>query len=332
MAKLYLIEAAGTSPYENLALESCLMETVTSDAVILYLWQNFRTVVIGKNQNAWAECRVEELERDGGSLARRPSGGGAVFHDLGNLNFSFVAMGDHYNVGRQLDVLIAAVRCFGIRAERSGRNDVLAGERKFSGNAFSSRGERHTHHGTIMVDVDTGELAKYLSVSPLKLKSKGVSSVKSRVCNLIELCPDITVPGIKKAMTAAFSEVYDSDVERIGIENVDAVRLEELTARYSSSEWKFGKRMPFTVQLEERFDWGSFTLQLWVQDGRVKEAICFTDALDVELTEGLNEAVTDRRYTKQALSEAVLELGEIKAARQGPLQDIARWLDNHAGL
>ena len=127
------------------------------------------------------------MERDHVALARRPSGGGAVFHDLGNLNFSFFLPRGEYDVQRQLRVVLSAVRAFGVEAEMTGRNDLTAGGRKFSGNAFRFVHDRALHHGTLLVRADMARGEKYLSVSPEKLKSKGVASVRARVVNLAEL-------------------------------------------------------------------------------------------------------------------------------------------------
>ena len=134
--KLYIYESTGVDPYENIATEKYLLENVQAGSCILYLWQNKNTVVIGRNQNAWAECRTSLLEQEGGKLARRLSGGGAVYHDLGNLNFTFLTCEDEHNIDRQLSVIQEACKRLGIETEKSGRNDLLASGHKFSGNAF----------------------------------------------------------------------------------------------------------------------------------------------------------------------------------------------------
>ncbi|WP_205124845.1 lipoate--protein ligase family protein, partial [Akkermansia muciniphila] len=184
MIKPYFVAAPGTDPVENLALEAALLEQVLEGECILYLWQNQCTLVIGRNQNCQRECRLQLLEGDGGTLVRRLSGGGAVYHDLGNLNFTFLAREPVFHVAKQLSVILQAVQSLGINAQVSGRNDLTIEGRKFSGNAFYQMGERRYHHGTILVDVDGAKLKRYLNVSPEKLRSKGVQSVQSRVCCL----------------------------------------------------------------------------------------------------------------------------------------------------
>ena len=231
---LYIATASGTNPYANLALEEALLNAVLPGECILYLWQNQNTVVIGRNQNSRRECRVEALERDGGFLARRLSGGGAVFHDLGNLNFTFLVHREDYSVPRQLDVILRAVQALGIQAEKSGRNDLTAGGRKFSGNAFYSSGGRCYHHGTILIDVDAEKMSHYLHVSAGKLQFKGVPSVRSRVVNLVELVPGITVETVRQALTAAFGEVYHGTPLPFPTERLAGEELRRLEEKFAS--------------------------------------------------------------------------------------------------
>ena len=152
----------GHDPYENLALEQRLLETVEEDCSILFLWQNARTVVIGRNQCAWKECRIEALEQSGGHLARRQSGGGAVFHDLGNLNFTFLSHTTDADVSRQMEVILRACARFGIQGQVSGRNDLTVRDRKFSGSAFFSHQGRSFHHGTLLLEADTGDIVDFM--------------------------------------------------------------------------------------------------------------------------------------------------------------------------
>lgn len=304
-----LYESGSHDPYYNLAVEQHLLETVGEGTCILYLWQNQNTVVIGKNQNAWKECRTTLLEQEGGHLARRLSGGGAVFHDLGNLNFTFLVPQADYDLDRQLTVIQEAVRSLGIQAERSGRNDVLAEGRKFSGNAFYKNGIQAYHHGTLLVDVDTQRMSRYLNPSKAKLQSKGVDSVRSRVVNLRELNPDITIPGLKAALAEAFSRVYGLPLAQIAPETLDAGAIEALRRRNESWEWLYGKKIPFTFDCEGRFPWGGVQIQAQVENGVVRQAKIYTDAMDCFLAPRLEQALTGCRFSREALSQRIAAAG-----------------------
>lgn len=294
-------------PYHNLALEEYLTETVEEGACILYLWQNQHTVVIGRNQNAWQECRTTELERDGGHLARRLSGGGAVYHDLGNLNFTFCVRTADYDLRRQQSVLIEACRLLGISAELSGRNDLLADGRKFSGNSFYSHHGRSFHNGTLLVNVDMANLGKYLAPSQAKLASKGVSSVRSRVVNLSELAPGLTVEDVASAMRTAFETVYALPVQTLHEERFDQDELARLRARFASYDWVYGKSIPFTFSCARRFAWGEVTIALAVEGGVCADAAVYTDALDGAFASPLADALRGCRFAVEALCARVNE-------------------------
>jgi len=298
----------GTSfdPYYNLAAEQVLLEQVRDGEIILYLWQNRHTVVIGRNQNAWKECRTEKLAADGGFLARRLSGGGAVYHDLGNLNFTFLMKEADHDVDRQLSVIMKAVGRYGITAEKSGRNDVLAAGRKFSGNAFYSSRGQYYHHGTLLVDADMEMLGRYLAPSKAKLAGKGVDSARGRVVNLRELAPDMTVDGLGAAMEDAFQEVYGLRAGRIAPEETDAEKLRAYRERNCSNDWLYGRRIPFSFSCGERFPWGGIELELQVDGGLVQGCSVYTDAMDHRLADELRKGMTGCSFSADALCCAVL--------------------------
>ena len=230
--KLLYLCTDNTDPYHNLALEQYLTDTVPADTCILYLWQNRHTVVIGRNQNAWQECRTALLEQDGGKLSRRLSGGGAVYHDMGNLNFTFSLPTAEYDLHRQQRVIVEACRSLGIEASFSGRNDILAAGRKFSGNSFYHHNGCSFHNGTLLVSVDMANLGKYLTPSQRKLQSKGVASVPSRVVNLSELHPGLRISQMQQAMAQAFADVYGLPVTTITESQLDASEIEARRMRF----------------------------------------------------------------------------------------------------
>lgn len=301
--KLTLCISESLDPYYNMATERHLTETVGDDEVVLYLWRNQRTVVIGRNQNCWAECRVSTLEADGGHLARRLSGGGAVYHDAGNLNFTFAATTANYDVARQCSVIAAAVGRFGIQAEVSGRNDILAAGAKFSGNAFWCFGDRRYHHGTILIKTDTEAMSRYLSVPADKLKAKGVASVRSRVVNLSSLSEDINVDTMTSALAAAFGEVYGLPVSARPMPT-DTV-LAPIRAEFASPDWKYSRTPEFSHKISDRFPWGGITLELDVREGHVVDCEVFSDALDAEYIASLASRLRGCLYNARALSVAL---------------------------
>ena len=305
ITKVALYEGVSHDPHYNLAVEQYLLESVEEGQCILYLWQNQNTVVIGRNQNPWKECRTALLDEEGGKLARRLSGGGAVFHDLGNLNFTFLMPQGDYDLERQLDVIQLAVQSLDIPAERSGRNDILSGGRKFSGNAFYKHNGKAYHHGTLMLDVDKDKLGRYLNPSRAKLQSKGVDSVRSRVVNLKELNPDITVELLKKGLTAAFVQVYGCPLSVMKEDQLDGDRIDKITERNRSWEWNFGQKLPFTFEIEERFRWGGIQVQLLVEEGIIQKAKFYSDAMDDALVPRWEKAVTGCRFDQLSLTAAL---------------------------
>ena len=245
---LLTYESGSFDPFLNLATEQHLLDTVEGGCCLLYLWQNQNTVVIGKNQNPWAECRASLLESEGGHLARRLSGGGAVFHDLGNLNFTFLVPTEDYDLGKQQRVLLEACQSFGIPAELSGRNDLTADGRKFSGNAFYHNGPRSYHHGTLLVNVDGEKLSRYLTPTRAKLEAKGVPSVRSRVVNLMELCPSLSIDGLKKALVEAFEKVYGLKSAPRILTEADTARIGSLREQYASRSRSISTRASSKMQ------------------------------------------------------------------------------------
>ena len=314
--RLTLALGPGSYPYPNFGMEEYLLYHVEEEECILYLWQNEKTVVIGRNQNAWKECRREELEAAGGHLVRRLSGGGAVFHDLGNLNFTFITRKDNYDVTKQTEVILRAVKKLGVNAERTGRNDITVDGRKFSGNAYYETGDFCYHHGTILLSVDKEEMARYLNVSREKLRSKSVDSVKSRVANLIEFVPDLTVRRMRDSLEESFGEVYGLPAGPFPPERLCEDEVRERTERFASWEWKYGRKIPFEHEMEHRYAWGGIQMQFHVDEGRIKDVNVFSDAMDQELIGNLAEKLRDCPYEENAMCAAVEKVGTKESMRQ----------------
>lgn len=330
-----IIRTESLDPWWNLAIEEYLLERVEPGHCILYLWQNENTVVIGRNQNPWRECKTELLESEGGKLARRLSGGGAVYHDLGNLNFTFVAGEGVYDQDKQTGVILDAVHRLGIHAEKTGRNDITADGRKFSGNAFCVRKKSAYHHGTLLVSSDLEKLSRYLQVSVEKMRSKGIESVQSRVVNLSGLKPGLTVQDMAEAMVASFRAAYGCNT---GVENCiqeekeGRAAIEELYCKYSSWSWRYGETPGFDVDIETRFSWGGVQLGFKLESGMVKEARAYSDAMDAEFIAQLPCLFAGCAFSSRELSGRLREAaGEHMAGngdRRPMMEDLAEWLES----
>ncbi len=303
--------ARGTDPYRNLAIEKHLMDTLPEETAILYLWQNSHTIVVGRNQNPWHECRVNEFLESGGRIARRLSGGGAVYHDMGNLNFTFILPKTEFDVPKQLGVIRMAVGAFELEAYHSGRNDLLIGERKFSGNAFYKAGHSAYHHGTLLVDCDMNVLSSYLTANKSKLQTHGVQSVASRVVNLKTLNPEVTIDALERELFRAFSLTYRHSPAVLDEMMLDQPTLDSVAAQFSDPEWIYPQALPYTFTVEERFPWGGVTVKLLVENGVIKNAKLFTDAMEAGLFTVLEQALTGCPYLISAINDrmrAKLEL------------------------
>ena len=320
--KLCYIIADGTVPYDNQALEESLLASVVKDECCMYLWQNRKTVVIGRNQNAWQECDCERLQEDGGYLARRLSGGGAVFHDEGNLNFTFVTDSRNYDVEKQTGVILQAVRKLGIPAERTGRNDITANGRKFSGNAYFKQNMFCLHHGTLLLRSSSAEIERYLTVSKEKLQSKSVASVRSRVVNLCEFLPQITTEMMRESLLESFGELYGLPFQQFDRQRLDPEVLRMSTERFASWNWKYGRKISFTCENRKRFVWGEVTVQLRIDGGYIADAALWSDALDTDFIPTAETVLKGAVFSRVDISDKLSDLPADTELQQQEKNDI----------
>lgn len=334
---VHIVHSLCTDPYRNLAFEEALLTSLPEDAGVLFLWQNRDTVVIGLNQNPWAECNLAQMEADGVLLTRRITGGGAVFHDIGNLNFSFILPNRHYDVARQGRIIVDALGRLGIMAEVSGRNDITADGRKFSGNAFSIKKTHSLHHGTLLIGADMSRLSAYLNVSADKLQVKGVKSVRARVINLAEINPEVTVDRVRESVAAAFADMFGkpggeewSDLTSGKLPQFgDAAfraDLDRITERNASWDWRFGKTHAFTATFASRFAWGGVSIGLVVTGARVEKAIVHSDSLVETLMPRMAEVLAGADFHPGALAAALRTVTPHADAERDILTSLADWL------
>lgn len=311
-------------PWRNLSAEE-LMFDAPGEGMTLYLWQNAHTVVIGRNQNAWKECRTPLLEEEGGRLARRTTGGGAVFHDLGNLNFTFACKREMYDLARQTSVILAAVRSLGVDAAFTGRNDIATADgAKFSGNAFRFSKTSALQHGTLLVSADMEMLARYLAPSQEKLRAKGVESVRARVTNLNVYGAHIDIASVRNAVVEAFENEYGA-YETLAVSSLGEADIEKLHQRHASWEWRMGATPQFDISLETRFPWGCVEVQLEVEQGFVRRAAIYSDAMDEAFIARVAPALEGTKLEGSALARAVKK---IEAQNMELSTDIGEWLSS----
>lgn len=301
MLKFYISNCV--NPYINLATEKYLFDRVEDDSCILYLWQNQNTVVIGKNQNALVECRTELLREEGGMLARRLSGGGAVFHDLGNLNFTFLCSAENFDIGRHMRVIKEACALAGIDAEISGRNDILTNGKKFSGNAFYHSSGHSYHHGTLLICADMDKMQRYLTPPSAKLVAKGIKSVKSRVVNLAELSPGLTCEAMKDYLLSAFQAVYGMPL--FSYTDIDEDKISAITDQYSSPDYIYGSPFPFDISIQGQLSLGNVELQIRVEHDIIHGIQVYTDALDETLPQKIKLALMGVPFKSDSMSYAL---------------------------
>lgn len=250
-----IVDLDCTDIFHHLAMEEHLLDAVDTQEV-LYLWRSAPAVVIGRNQNPWREVAEFALAEQGVTFARRLSGGGAVYHDLGNLNYTFVRQRDRYDVDSQSAVLVRALASLGITATVGKRHELLVREAKISGTAFRIRRDAAFHHGTLLVNADLGALQRCLEPAEISITTRGVRSVPSPVVNLCELRSDLSCAMLASAIVAAANcELRKPQIP---------VELPERVARYRSWEWRFAQTPRFCVTLE-----GGATIM--VEHGRIAE-------------------------------------------------------------
>lgn len=285
--KLLLLQSPRFNPYENLAIESVLMKTCPEDTLIFYLWQNAHTVVIGKHQHASSEVFMTKALEDQVTIARRSSGGGAVYHDLGNLNFTFIAHDPLFSIPKQMEMIASALNELGIPAIVNGRNDIEVEGSKVSGNAFAHQGTTHLHHGTLLVNVDKSALGKYLNVNPKKLKRKNVASVSARIQNLSEFKP-LTLPDLIDHLFRSVRQYANTQGEWLDFDQLDA---QSEIKQYSNTDFIMGQDLKSRFRFEECFDFGCLRWDFESENGLITQSKLYSDALDTQWVEDMEHWV-----------------------------------------
>ncbi len=312
MEKIVYIENNSTDPAYNLALEEYVFDCLPGDRNYFWLWQNDRTVVVGKHQNTVEEINQDYVKKNDIHVVRRLSGGGAVYHDLGNVNFTFIADAgnvEQLNLSAFCEPVVKTLKKMGVAAEVSGRNDITIDGKKFSGNSQYIKQGRIMHHGTLMFDSDLSVVSRALQVSKDKYTSKGFRSVASRVTNIRPYVdPAMNMEQFRSLLKSHILE--NMEVEVYSLTRTDRKEiLERKHSRYDTWEWNYGVSLDYEVTRSRRVEGcGQITLKLRVEKGILLDAVCFGDFFGEGMTESLRKRLVGLPLREDVLERALADV------------------------
>ena len=307
-----------TDPRINLAIETYLVQEMPLDEPILLFYINEPSIIIGRNQNTIEEINTEYVEKQGIHVVRRLSGGGAVYHDAGNLNFSFIMPDDgesFRNFGKVTQPIIDALHDMGVEgAELKGRNDLVIDDKKFSGNAMYSTNGRMFAHGTLMFDSDVNEVVNALRVRKDKIESKGIKSIRSRVTNIKPYLSDThqnmsTKDFRQEILLKIFETDKLEDVNVYKLTEKDWERINAISDKlYRNWDWNYGRSPEFDLVRRQRFAIGSIEAKMNVSEGEIKEIKLFGDFFGLGEISDVEKVLTGVKYDKESIKAAVEEI------------------------
>ena len=303
-----------TDPMINLALEEYVLQNFGLDDSFLLFYINEPSIIIGKNQNTIEEINTDYVEENNIKVVRRLSGGGAVYHDLGNLNYSFITKDDgdsFHNFAKFTEPVVKALNELGVPAVLEGRNDILVEGRKISGNAqFATKG-RMFSHGTLMFDSEIEHVVAALNVNKEKIESKGIKSIRSRVANISEyLKEEMTMEQFKKHILRSIFDVEDvKDVPKYELTEEDWKNVYELSKnRYQKWEWNYGKSPAFNMKVSHKFPSGLLDVRLDVKKGIIENCKIYGDFFGIGEVEDIEKALIGVRHNREDVAEALKNL------------------------
>lgn len=294
-------------PYFNMALEEYIINNPGFTEDYFFFYVHAPSIIVGRFQNTIEEINADYVRDNHVYVARRISGGGAVYHDQGNLNFSFIVNAEGHGGGFETYTrpVIAAIRALGAEAELSGRNDILVDGKKISGNAQCVRGGKLLQHGTILFDSKLDDLVRALSVNDLKIISKGIKSVRSRVTNLKEHLPEgVTIDILRERILAEIAEEYEMETYTLTDEEIAAVSL--LAAeKFATRGWNYGRSPAYSFCNKKKFDFGLVEARLDIKEGTIRDMVLYGDFFAKGDLGKFTALFADTPYSRKSLTGIV---------------------------
>ena len=299
------LETHSQNPYYNLAFEEYVLCHRTQGDYLL-LWQNDNTIVVGQNQNTEAEINRAFVEQHHINVVRRSTGGGAVYHDLGNLNYSFITdVGDDgISIRRFTEPVVAALRSLGLNTEASGRNDILVEGRKVSGTAQRRHGGRILHHGTLLFDANPGMVAGALNVDPEKFRSKSTKSVRSRIGNIRSfLKQDMTLQDFWAHLRVSLGKTDVAPEQLTAEELAQVQRLKE--EKYDTWEWTYGRSPRYNYTSKRRWPGGNLEVYAEIHEGKAEQIRFYGDFMAAASMDAVTAALTGCQFRPEAFGKVL---------------------------
>jgi lipoate-protein ligase A len=316
--------------YRNLAVEDHFFQTLDPHMCRLLFWASHRSIVIGKNQNPWRECDLARLATDGIAIARRMTGGGTVYHDRGNLNFSFILDRRKNDPERQLGVVVKALATLDIDARIGPQHVLLVGDKKVSGNAFYYRHNSALHHGTLLIDAELERLRRYLRPTLSGVTTRGVASNPASTTNLCAIRPGLTRDNVEQALSATFALEYGHDgTYSVGDgSSCPAAAIESGVAKFANDEWLFDMTPPFTISQRTQFNDVEIDATLSIKKAKIVAAE-FAHP-DATWTEDISSALRGCAFRKHPIQQrlAIKIADSVNPCRQ----HLAQWLAELPGI
>lgn len=311
---MIFIESESTDPYENLALEEYVFDRFDRSREYFMLWQNENSVIVGKYQNTIEEINQDFINRHAVRVARRLSGGGAVYHDKGNLNYTIIVdreKNPDFEFRLFVIPVIEALRELGVEAEFNGRNDLTINGRKFSGNSQYVKGNRILHHGCIMLDSNLDTVQKALRVKDAKIQSKSIKSVRSRVTTINENAPDrISMDQFKETLKRHI--LKGQDAQTYTLTDLDRGAVCRIAKeKYTTWEWNYGQSPACSIRRDHKYPGGLVTVQMEVESGKIKTIRIYGDFFGSRELSELESAITGLSLDEHLLEHlSALPIGQ----------------------